>query len=210
MYLEITNHTFSRVQGKLLGEHWTCYLTVLSIVSKKIFRKIAGRTGSPILHWNYTRYILLNAISNSLFDAITFLSSPFFFFTRISDVQRPLCIQILGFKYRRWRRNRLFLIPRANINCSTRSTALQEYRNYLSNPRFIIIKKKSPLLSCAEKTTKNYSFQLVDKNVGDSTWKRRVIRYQSVYISQYTWNTLRIIRKIRSNSFDLELGPRID
>lgn len=41
-------------------------------------------------------YILLNAISNSLFDAITFFSSLFFFFTRISDVQRPLCIQIPG------------------------------------------------------------------------------------------------------------------
>lgn len=134
VYLEITlqiiRDTFSKKCWGNIERNWTCYLeinlgkTVLSIIWKKYFEKLKDEIEAPFYIEITREYILLNAISNSLFDAITFFSSlSFFFYTDIRCSAPALHSNPRYIEGVRARRNRLFLIPRANINYSTRSTA---------------------------------------------------------------------------------------
>lgn len=83
--LQITRDTFSKKCWGNIERNRTCYLeinlgkTVLSIIWKKYFEKLKDEIEAPFYIEITREYILLNAISNSLFDAITFFSSLFFF-----------------------------------------------------------------------------------------------------------------------------------
>lgn len=134
VYLEITlqiiRDTFSKKCWGNIERNWTCYLeinlgkTVLSIIWEKIFRKIEGRNWSPILHWNYTRiYTVERDFEFFIRCDYLFFFSLFFFYTDIRCSAPALHSNPRYIEGVRARRNRLFLIPRANINYSTRSTA---------------------------------------------------------------------------------------